>query len=83
MVNFQTRTEATNQAIHGVLTEIKNIREAPVTDQELREAKSFLIGSFPLRLDSSAKLAQVLAQVEFYGLGLEYFHAISQSRSSG
>jgi zinc protease len=72
-VNFQTRTEATNQAIQGVLAEIKSIREAPVTDQELSEAKSFLIGSFPLRLDSTAKLAQVLAQVEFYGLGFEYF----------
>lgn len=72
-VNFQTRTEATNQAIQGVLTELKNIRETPVSDQELSEAKSFLIGSFPLRLDSTAKLAQVLAQVEFYGLGFEYF----------
>jgi zinc protease len=72
-VNFQTRTEATNQAIQGVLGELKGIREAPVSDQELSEAKSFLIGSFPLRLDSTAKLAQVLAQVEFYGLGFEYF----------
>jgi zinc protease len=72
-VNFQTRTEATNQAIQSVLSELKNIREAPVTDQELSEAKSFLVGSFPLRLDSTAKLAQVLAQVEFYGLGFEYF----------
>jgi zinc protease len=72
-VNFQTRTEATNQAIQSVLAELKNIRETPVTDQELSEAKSFLMGSFPLRLDSTAKLAQVLAQVEFYGLGFEYF----------
>lgn len=72
-VNLQTRTEATNQAIAGVLAELKSIREAPVSDQELAEAKSFLIGSFPLRFDSTAKLAQVLAQVEFYGLGFEYF----------
>jgi zinc protease len=72
-VNLQTRTEATNQAIGGVLTELKNIREAAVSDQELAEAKSFLIGSFPLRFDTTAKLAQVLAQVEFYGLGFEYF----------
>jgi len=72
-INLQTRTEATNQAISGVLAEMKAIREAPVTDQELAEAKSFLMGSFPLRLDSTAKLAQVLAQVEFYGLGFEYF----------
>jgi len=72
-VNFQTRTETTNQAIQSVLDELKSIREAPVSDQELSEAKSFLMGSFPLRLDSTAKLAQVLAQVEFYGLGFEYF----------
>ncbi|MFO0706825.1 MAG: pitrilysin family protein [Nitrospira sp.] len=72
-INLQTRTEATNQAITGVLAELKGIRESPVTDQELAEAKSFLMGSFPLRLDSTAKLAQVLAQVEFYGLGFEYF----------
>lgn len=72
-INLQTRTEATNQAIAGVLAELKNIREAPVSDQELAEAKAFLMGSFPLRFDTTAKLAQVLAQVEFYGLGFEYF----------
>jgi zinc protease len=72
-VNLQTRTDATNQAIAGVIAELKSIRDTPVSDQELAEAKSFLMGSFPLRLDSTAKLAQVLAQVEFYGLGFEYF----------
>ena len=72
-ISLQTRTEVTNQAITGVLTEIKGIRDAPVTDQELNEAKSFIVGSFPLRVDSSAKLANVLAQVEFYNLGLDYF----------
>lgn len=72
-ISLQTRTEVTNQAISGVLTEIKGIRDAPVTDQELNEAKSFIVGSFPLRVDSSAKLANVLAQVEFYNLGLDYF----------
>jgi zinc protease len=72
-INLQTKTETTNQAIAGVLAEIKGLREAPITDQELAEAKSFLMGSFPLRLDSTAKLAGVLAQVEFFGLGFEYF----------
>ena len=30
-------------------------------------------GQLPLRLDSTSKLAQVLAQVEFFGLGFDYF----------
>ena len=73
MVNLQTRNETANQAISGVLTELKSIRETPVTDQELADAKAYLIGSFPLRLDTTAKLAQVLSLVELYGLGLDYF----------
>ena len=72
-IHLQTRTDVTNQAITGVLTEIKGMREAPVTDQEINEAKAFIIGSFPLRVDSSAKLANVLAQVELYNLGMDYF----------
>lgn len=72
-INLQTRTETTNQAISGVLAEMKAIREAPVSDQELADAKAFLMGSFPLRLDSTSKLTQVLAQVEFFGLGFAYF----------
>ncbi len=73
MVSLQTKTGTTNQAITGVLREIRVIREHEVSDQELADAKSYLIGSFPLRLDTTSKLARVLTLVEFYGLGLEYF----------
>jgi zinc protease len=43
-----------------------------VTDKELEGARKYLTGSFPLRLDTQAKLANFLAQVEFYGLGDDY-----------
>jgi zinc protease len=72
-VSLQTKTDTTNQAVEAVLAEIKAMRDTPVSDQELAEAKAFLIGSFPLRFDTTAKLARLLAQVEFYGLGFEYF----------
>jgi zinc protease len=72
-VNLQTRNETANQAITGVLAELKGMVERPATDEELADAKAYLIGSFPLRLDTTQKLADVLSQVEFYGLGLEYF----------
>ena len=55
------------------MNEIKTIREKPVTDQELEEAKSFLIGNFPLRIDTGAKMAHLLTTIEFHGLGLDYF----------
>jgi len=31
-----------------------------------------LIGSFPFRLDTQAKLTSFITQVEYYGLGLDY-----------
>jgi zinc protease len=73
LVSLQTRNEAANQAIAGVLHELERIRKAPVKDDELADAKAYLMGSFPLRLDTTAKLAEVASQVEFYGLGLDYF----------
>ena len=76
-INLQTRTDVTNQAITGVLTEVKGIRNAPVTDQELREAKSFIIAGFPC-----ASLQRKLANVCSGGVlkpRLGLFHALSQS----
>lgn len=73
LVSLQTRNEAANQAIEAVRKEIRAIREEKVTEQELEETKSYLIGSFPLRLDTVSDVATVLSLVELYGLGLEYF----------
>jgi len=56
-----------------VLQEMVKIRKSPVTDVELDEAKAYLAGSFPLRIDSSRKVARLLTQIAFYGLGLDYF----------
>jgi zinc protease len=71
-VSLQTRNAAAQQAIDGVLAEIQKIRTAPVTDRELEETKAYLIGSFPLRMDTSARIANLLAQIEYYTLGLDY-----------
>lgn len=72
-VSLQTRNETANQAISGVLKELNGMRKAPVTDEELADAKAYIMGSFPLRLETTAKLADILSQVEFYGLGFDYF----------
>ena len=73
LVSLQTRNATANQALTGVLKELNAMKAAPVSAKELSEAKSYLMGSFPMRFDTSHKLAEVLCQVEFYGLGLDYF----------
>ena len=46
-------------------------REA-VTPRELNLAKSYLIGSYPLRTDTSGKMAGLLVAVEENQLGLDW-----------
>ena len=72
-ISLQTRNGAANQAIASALQEITRIRALPVSDQELADAKAYLVGSFPLRLDTTGKLAGLLTVVELHGLGLSYF----------
>jgi len=72
-VNLQTRSKSANEAIEGVLAEIQKIRSSPVTETELAEAKAYLVGSFPLRMETTARLASLLSAIEYYQLGLDYF----------
>ncbi|HEY1268471.1 MAG TPA: pitrilysin family protein, partial [Candidatus Binatia bacterium] len=71
-VVMQTKNESAGEAIKIAVAEIRKMREQGVTETELNEAKDYLIGSFPLRFDTNRKVAAVLSQVEFYGLGLDY-----------
>jgi zinc protease len=69
---MQTKNESAQEAVRLALEEIRRIREQPVSEQELNDAKNYLAGSFPLRFDTNRKVAGFLAQVEFFALGLDY-----------
>ncbi len=72
-VAFQTKSSSANEAIEAVLKEINQIRNAAVTEEELDEAKAYLSGVFPLKIDTGKKLAALLAEIAFHDLGLDYF----------
>lgn len=71
-VVVQTKNESAKKVIDEALRQIRVMRELGVTDAELADAKSYLIGSFPRRFDSMQGIAASLVVVEFYGLGLDY-----------
>ncbi|HUI27894.1 MAG TPA: pitrilysin family protein [Candidatus Kryptonia bacterium] len=77
-VVMQTKNPSAADAIARARAEINRIRREPITDDELSEAKRYLTGSFPLKLDSTRKIAGFLAQVEFYGLGRDYADSYAQ-----
>ncbi len=58
------------------LYELKQItaqmRKTGVTPDEVRQAKAYLTGSYPLRLETNAGVAGQLLVAEDYGLGLDY-----------
>ncbi|KJU86615.1 peptidase M16 domain-containing protein [Candidatus Magnetobacterium bavaricum] len=69
---IQTKSELANTAVTEILKQIKQMKAAYVTDEELNDAKAYLTGSFPRKLDTMDKIANFLSQVEFYKLGLDY-----------
>lgn len=71
-VGVQTKNESASVAIEEIRNQLQRIRKEHVSDEELSEAKAYLTGSFPRRLDTNRKIADFLASVEFFRLGENY-----------
>jgi zinc protease len=71
-VSAQTRTAEAPKVVTMIREELARMTREPVSPRELALAKQYLIGSFPFRLDTSAKVADYLAAIEDQGLGLDY-----------
>lgn len=70
---LQTKNESTKESIALAVAEMERFQREPVSEDELKRAKDFLIGNFPLKYSSTQQeYAKFLAQVEFYGLGADY-----------
>ena len=70
---MSTRTDNTEQAIQLLKQEIALMAKNGPTEKELADAKKFLIGSYPLRFDSSSKISRQLVAVQNSDLGIDYF----------
>jgi predicted Zn-dependent peptidase len=61
-------TEVTVPAIADFLAELDRIREAPVTDAELKAARDYLVGVFPLRFETPGPVVGALAGLAIHEL---------------
>lgn len=71
-VGVQTKSESANAVITEVLKQIRLIRTEHVADKELEDARAYLTGSFPRKLDTNKKIAGFMASMEFFSLGFDY-----------
>ena len=67
-----TKPATTSEAISTILDEIKKIREALVTDAELRRAKEGYLNGYAFEYDSTAKIVDRLALYEFFGYPADF-----------
>jgi zinc protease len=67
-----TRSDRTDQTLEVMQAEIRKLAETGPTEEELAKAKSFLIGSYALRFDTSTKIAQQLVQIQLEDMGIDY-----------
>ncbi len=77
-IGLQTKNVSAKEAISLAREEMKRIQKEPVSEKEIEGARRYLIGSFPMRMDTQGKLVNFLLQVEYYGLGLDYPERYSQ-----
>jgi zinc protease len=60
------------RAVEAILREIAGLaRDGPTAD-ELADARAYLVGSLAVRLETNQGIAQALAEIELYDLGLDY-----------
>jgi zinc protease len=67
-----TRSDRTADALAVIEQETKRMADEGPTPDELAAAKSFLKGSYALTLDTSAKIAAQLTQIQLDNLGIDY-----------
>ena len=71
-VVLQTKVPSAAEAAKIVREEVRKLHDEGATEEELAAAKDYLTGSFPMKLDSTAKIAGMLAQMQYFGLGDDY-----------
>jgi predicted Zn-dependent peptidase len=68
-ISTYTRTETTGKAMDLALDVLKRLNEKGITEEQLASAKAYVKGTYPRQaLETSDQLANVLGDIELYGL---------------
>ena len=69
----QTSNENVDKVIKIIKEELMKVKKKGVTEEELKNAKNYLINSYVLRLDSNRKIASILLNTQMDGLNINFF----------
>lgn len=86
-VSTFTRPERVGDTIKALLEEIDNIRNIPPSEEELTDAKSYIIGSFSLSMETAQDVAGKVWDLKFHELPYDWYDAylaeVERQTSSG
>lgn len=68
----EVRTPVTGASLHEFFYELERIRDEAVSEQELKNAKSYLAGVFPIRIETQDGLVDQLVSIRMYDLPDDY-----------
>jgi len=64
-----TKNERAKESFDVASAEIRDVALNGLSEEELEKGKTYLIGSYPLRFDTSVKIASQLVQIQLEGRG--------------
>ncbi len=67
-----TKNDRVAESLEVMRAEMKSLADHGPTERELEEAKDYLVGSFPLRFDTSSKISSQLLSFAVNDLGIDY-----------
>lgn len=73
LIDAAVTTEVTAKAVAEALAEMRKLRDEGATEQEVADARDYLAGVLPLKLQTTEQLAARLAELIVYRLPDDYF----------
>ena len=78
-IGIQTKKSQVKQAKELIKKTVAEFIKNGPTAQELRRAKDFMIGGFPLRLDSNKKILEYVSMMAFYKYPIDYLETFTNN----
>jgi len=79
LIRAKVRSEVIGEALPEILKEIESITKAQIPSQEIEQAKSYLIGNFPLNIDTIYKLSLKISEIQAFELGINHWERYQEN----
>jgi predicted Zn-dependent peptidase len=63
-----TKNATTVEALDKTLEVLQQLHDQGITEEQLKSAKNYIQGQFPPTIETAGQLAELVAELEFYGL---------------